>query len=280
MSLARWAWVGALGVAFACGGQMSVIGRDEQPQNAGNRVAPQTHAHNDSTIELPDDEQIVEPSQPAVGSTQERALAHVHTPKATCSGVVLGSRVVVTAHQCVGEATGVGVVTPSAKFFVEVATSGMTWTKRQVATFVTPGCGWEKLDLAVLVLTDNVEWVKPLRVTTSPPPGGKMQALGFGRCAGETRGLSNRVGELLRREGDALVVDLALCRGDIGGPLVEPTSGDVYGIISHQDDPDNATRRTTTVVRLDTSPARALVAQAASLASGADRGKLDAVACQ
>src|SRR5437879_5628596 len=107
MSSARWMWL--LGVIAACGGQMSVLGRDEQPQNDSTRTPPPTHAHNDSTIELPEDEQVVEPSHPAVGTTQERALAHVHTPKATCSGVVLGPRLVMTAHQCVGEATGVAV---------------------------------------------------------------------------------------------------------------------------------------------------------------------------
>lgn len=287
MVLARLTWfsaVGSLGAVLACGGQVSVLGRDEQPTTPGTRVAPTAHAHNDSTIELPDDEQIVEPSQPAVGSTQERALAHVHTPKGTCSGVVIGARLVVTAHQCVGESTGVAIIAPTSKFFVEVATSGFTWTKRQVAYVVTPGCVWEKLDLAMLVLTENVEWVQPLRVTTSPPPGPKMQALGFGHCAGETRGLSNRVGELLRREGDALVVDLALCRGDVGGPLVDVMSGDVFGIISHQDDPDDTHHRTTTVVRLDTTPARALQAQAGALAtteaSKRDGVKLDAVACE
>jgi hypothetical protein len=279
MSLVRSAIAsGVVAAAIACG-QVSVIGKDEQPQTAVTRAAIQTHAHNDSTIELPDDEQIVEPSQPAVGSPQERALAHVHTPKGTCSGVVLGKRIVVTAHQCVGEATGVGVVVQNGKFYVEVATSTMTWTRRAVASFVTANCGWEKLDLAVLVLTEDVEWVKPLRVTTSPPPGPSMQALGFGRCAGETRGVSNRAGELLRREGDALVVDVALCRGDLGGPIVEASSGDVLAIISHQDDPDNATRHTTTAVRLDTTPARTLLAQAQSLATSADGG-VDAVACE
>lgn len=258
---------------------MGVLGRDEQPTTPGTRVAPQAHAHNDSTIELPDDEQIVEPSQPAVGSTQERALVHVHTPRATCSGVVIAPRIVVTAHQCVGEANGVAAVTSAAKFYVEVATSTLTWTKREVKLSVTPGCSWEKLDLAALVLGENVEWVQPLRVTTSPPPGPKMQALGFGRCSGESRALSHRVGELLRRESDALVVDLALCRGDVGGPVVEPGSGDVFAIISHQDDPDDTHRRTTTAVRLDTTPARALIAQAQALVANPE-AKLDAVACE
>ena len=269
------------GASMACGGQVSVLGRDEQPVQASQRPNVQVHAHNDSTIELPSDEEIVEPAHPAVGSTQERALAHVHTPRGVCSGVVVAPRVVLTAHQCLGEeAGGISAIAANAKFYVEVATSTLTWTRRQVAFAVTPSCVWEKLDVAALVLAEPIEWVKPLQVTTSPPPGQTLQALGFGRCSGETRGIAHRKGELLRREGDALVLDLALCKGDVGGPLVDEVSGDLLGIISHQDDPDGAPRHTTTIVRLDTTPARAVVAQAAKLAASPDGVKLEAVACE
>jgi hypothetical protein len=270
----------SLACVAACGGQIGLYGEDQQRTPVAEQKAPrQPHVHNDSSIDLPNDMQIVEPSQPAVATTQERALVHVHTPTRVCSGVVVAPRVVVTAHQCV-DGVGPLAIAPSVEFYVELATSTLTWTKRKVTFAVAPACGWHDLDVVALVLAESVDGVHPLRVMTSPPPGENMQALGFGRCAGETRGLSNRTGQLLRRDSDALVVDVALCRGDVGGPLVDPSSADLYGVISHQDDPDDTAHRTTTIIRLDTTPARALVAQAESLAQMPDSTKLAPVTCE
>jgi hypothetical protein len=272
----------AVSLAFvaACGGQVGLLGEDQQRTPVAEQKAPpKPHEHNDESIDLPNDAQIVEPSQPAVATTQERALVHVHTPTRTCSGVVVAPRIVVTAHQCV-DGVGPLAIAPSVEFYVEIATSTLTWTKRRVTFVVAPACGWHDLDIVALVLDESVEGVHPLRVMTAPPPGENMQALGFGHCRGETRGLSNRTGQLLRRDSDALVVDVALCRGDVGGPLVDPSSGDLYGLISHQDDPDESTHRTTTIARLDTTPARELVAEADQLAQMPDSTKLAPVACE
>jgi hypothetical protein len=271
--------IGASAIVVACGGQLAFVGKDEQPTPPSMQPPAAKHSHNDSTIELPSDIEIVEPSQPAVGTPQERALAHVHTPDGVCSGVVLSPRVVVTAHQCIAGANGARAVAPSTAFYVEVASSTMTWTRRTVTHVVTGSCEWHKLDIAALVVSEPIEWVVPLRVTTAPPPGATLQALGFGRCAGETRGLSNRTGELLSREGDAIVLDVPLCRGDVGGPVVD-SGAQVLGLVSHQDDPDNAARHTTTIVRLDTTPARAVVAQAHTFADKGDGAPRDAVACE
>jgi len=89
-----------------CGAtQVKVVGAgDPEYEQVERRPRPQAgHVHRDSTIELPSDEQIVEPDHPAVGTRQERALVHIHTPKGVCSGVVVGPRLVLTAHQCVAQ---------------------------------------------------------------------------------------------------------------------------------------------------------------------------------
>jgi hypothetical protein len=267
----------ALVGAVACGAapRVTVIGKDDQPVTA--RLPAPSHSHDsEGSIELPSDEQIVEPDHPLVDTPQERALVHVHTAKDTCSGAVLSHRLVVTASQCVGKARGpIG----DKSTYVEVASSTLTWTRREVVHAVVAACEWQQLDVAVLVLNEPVEWVKPLRVTTAPSPGSRVQALGFGRCRGETRSAHERIGEVLRRENDALVIDLGLCHGDVGGVLVERNDTDVLGIISHQDEGQNASRRTTTIMRLDTAPARNLVAQAHEIARGADAAKLPAVKC-
>jgi V8-like Glu-specific endopeptidase len=272
----------ALALVTGCGAsQVKVLGAEDPEYKATQKPDPgaRPHAHNDSTIELPSDEQIVEPDHPAVGSTQERALVHIHAPKAICSGVVIGPRLILTAHQCVApEARAAQVAVGVHR--VEVASSTFTWTNREASHVVVPACEWAKLDLAVIILKEPVEWVKPLKVTSAPGPGGGVQALGFGKCVGETRGLHERTGAVLSSEPDAVIIDVPLCRGDVGGPVVERAAGDLVGVISHQDDPDGSPRRTTTIVRFDTTATRALVAQAAAILKGDDLAKLVPLACE
>ena len=271
----------AVALSAGCGAsQVKVIGAGDPEYAATQR--PETdnrgHAHNDSTIELPSDEQTVEPDHPAVGTTQERALVHIHTPKGVCSGVVIGPRLVLTAHQCVAPDARASHAL-STPHRVEVASSTLTWTNREASHVVVPACEWAKLDLAVIVLKERIEWVQPLKVTSAPGPGGGVQALGFGKCAGETRGVHERTGAVLSSDSDAVVIDVPLCRGDVGGPVVERAAGDLIGVISHQDDPDGSPRRTTTIVRFDTRATRAMLEQAQAIAKGDDLAKLAPLAC-
>ena len=62
-------------------------------------------------------------------------------------------------------------IAPTVDFYVELATSTLTWTKRKVTFAVDPACGWHDLDVTALVLSESVDGVHPLRVMTSPPPG-------------------------------------------------------------------------------------------------------------
>ena len=226
---------------------------------------------------LPNDTALVEPGQPMVGSLQERALTHVHAPARVCSGVILGKKLVATAHQCVGDAVqGVRPTPKGEEFYVEVASSSFTWTRRTVVAAVVAGCEWERLDIALLVLSEPMEWVKPLRIIAVPQTGFRAQALGFGQCGGTSHGVSERVGQVLRRENAEIEVDVPLCSGDVGGPLVDPVTGDLLGLISHQNSP---TLRSTTIMRLDTSPVHALLQQAAAVA--AEPGKaFEPVSCE
>jgi hypothetical protein len=266
---------------FGCGAsQVKVVGAadpDYEKVERGKAEVP--HVHRDSTIDLPSDEQIVEPDHPAVGTPQERALVHIHTPKGVCSGVVVAPRLVLTAHQCVAPDARGPIGVADAPHRVEVASSTLTWTNRSATHAVVPACEWAKLDVAVLVLKEPVEWVQPLKVAMAPGPGGGVQALGFGRCPGETRGLSSRTGPVISSEDDAIVIDIPLCKGDVGGPVVERAAGDLVGVVSHQDDPDDSPRHTTTIMRFDTGAARALLDQAAQIVKGDDPAKLKPIAC-
>jgi hypothetical protein len=268
--------VAALVVAPACGGasQVSFVAQ-ERPDNGGE-TSVRLHSDPGGEQQLPQDEEIVEPEHPLVGNKMERALVHIHTPDGVCSGAVIGKRTVVTAQQCIkGFPGGANAVPDGKEYRVEVASSSLTWTNRRVQKIVLPQCQWADLDVAALVLDQPIEWVEPLAVGTMPGPGATISALGFGTCPGEARAHVAHEGGILNVESEASVIDVPLCRGDMGGPIVEHAGGDIVGIISHRDDPEGSPRRTTTIFRLDTVNARQLV----TIAENAEPGKT-AIACK
>ena len=251
--------------------QVGILGAPPRPSSAP------AHVHFDTTMELPSDAEVLEPSQPFVASSQERLLAHVHTPAGVCSGVVVGSHLVATAHQCIQSARGIGAVT--GQYRIEIASSTLTWAERVPTKVVTADCGWEALDLAVFVVAEPIDWVKAAPLGTVPGPGAKVQAFGFGHCEGERHGIRDKAAGLVTIDSQAFVIDVGLCKGDVGG-FVTDGGGSLLGIISHQDDPDDSPRHTTTIFRADTTTARDLFAQAQAVADGADATKLKPVSCQ
>jgi hypothetical protein len=262
----------ALAVAVGCGGSVKVMG-SESPSYPGALHRHEHREHPEGSLDLPSDEQIVEPEHPLVDSKPERATVHVHTPKRACSGVVMGPRVVVTARQCVGADRGAYVVDPKEEYKVEVASSSLTWTTRRVTHVITGGCDWEDLDVAALVLSEPVAWVAPLKIVSAPGTGAKVTALGFGRCG------RNRIATVLSGDSDDFVIDTPLCKGDVGGPVIDGHE-EIVGLVSHQDDPEGSPRKTTTIARIDTTPAREILAAAERAAKGADVTKDAPVACK
>ncbi len=270
--------VSGLAVVAACAEapQVGVIGGPAINAPAPAPVPP-AHTHFDTSIDLPSDDAVVEPSQPYVATVQERVLAHVHTPRGMCSGVVVGPRLVATAHQCVPDARG--VVAAPGEYRVEIASGSLTWTMRTPSKIVAPNCQWGDVDLAVLVLAEPVDWVKPVPMGTVTEPGAKVQALGFGHCAGADHGIRDKAGTILSIDGEAFTIDVGLCRGDVGGFVVDG-AGSLLGIVSHQDDPDDSPRRTTTIFREDTRFARRLLAQAQQVADATGPARPSPLTCE
>ena len=262
----------------ACGAQsrVQVIGQEDPRTNGGG---PE-HAHNDDSLQLPDDEQSVEPEHPAVQTPQERAMTHVHTPIDVCSGILVGPKLVMTAHQCVGNGIKGAVANADQEHYrVELASTTLTWTVRKVSHVVAPSCDWTDFDAAILVLDSETPGASPVKLTSAPSPGAGIQALGFGRCRGESRAFGQRTGQIVTREPDAVSIDFGLCQGDVGGAIVDSSAG-LIAVVSHQDDPDNAQRHTTTAFRADAPEVRALLAAGEKIAAGADPASVAAIGCK
>lgn len=280
----------AIASVLACShpSQVSFVS-NERPtaQGAPAGMPPPSAAHAENpngTNELPNDDEIIEPDRPAADSREERALVHIHGPSGiVCSGVMLGPSIVATAQRCVrgeGRTKGVTELSAAREYRVEIPSSTLTWTNRRAKYALRPDCDWNELDVAILVLAEPAPWVQPLKVISSPNTGAKVQALGFGNCPGQPRGMKDRIGTVRSRVSEAVVIDVPLCKGDTGGPVVDGLDGGVIGVISRRDDPEGSPLRTTTIARLDTTQALELVEQAKHLASGGDPSKLKPVSCR
>ncbi len=248
-----------------------------QSNNAAHHVAP-----HGATPDLPADDVFIEPERPLAGSKQERALVHIHGPNdVICSGVMLSPRIVATAQRCLtGEQKGLKEIAQNREYRVEIASSALTWTNRRPKWAVLPDCRWHELDVGLLILAEPAPWVVGLKVASAPGTGAKVQALGFGHCAGQKESIKERRGIVRNRDSEAVVIDVPLCKGDTGGPVVDGLDGDIIGVISHRDDPEGSPLRTTTIARLDTTQARELLDQARKLADGTDATKLAGVTCK
>jgi hypothetical protein len=280
----------AIASALACShpSQVSFVSNERptaQGAQAGMPPPSAAHAENpNGATELPNDDEIVEPDHPTADTRQERALVHIHGPNgAVCSGVMLGPSIVATAQRCIrgeGRKKGVTELSAAREYRVEIASSTLTWTNRRAKYALRPDCDWNELDVAILVLAEPAPWVQPLKVISAPNTGAKVQALGFGNCPGQPRGMKDRFGTVRSRVSEAVVIDVPLCKGDTGGPVVDGADGDVIGVISRRDDPEGSPLRTTTIARLDTTQARTLFEQAKLLAAGGDASKVTTVACR
>lgn len=271
-------------VLCACPEQVGIIAQDpsatagndqgEAPTTDKDRQRPQTNA-------LEADEKTIEPDHPAVKSPQERALVHIHTPVDICSGILIAPKLVATAHQCFSpDLKGTYTVQEKEResYRVEVASSTLTWTIRRVASVITPSCDWKGLDLAIVVL-DEAAPSPPVSVGTVPSAGATVQALGFGKCRGDTKAFSNRTGAVVARGDSEVVVDILLCQGDVGGAVFDTGSSTYVGVISQKSDRRHPNVvAATSIVRFDTQRSRDLLAAAEAATKG--QSIQNAIACE
>lgn len=285
----------ALGPATAllvmgCGGSPPPVSfvSNEQPTAQGapntslDKAAARRENPNGGASELGEDEQV-EPEHPLADTKQERATVHIHGPgNRVCSGVVIGSKLVATSQRCLrGLAPGAQLLSATTAYRIEVASSALTWTNRTAKFGVLPGCDEKEIDIGILVVDEPIPaFAAPLKVVSAPDTGGVVQALGFGRCKGSSKLAKERTGTVRSRDSHDVVIDIMLCKGDRGGPVVDGRESEIIGLISHRDDPEGSPLRTANIARLDTVWARDLLKQGSSLADGSDPTKMQAVACR
>jgi hypothetical protein len=227
---------------------------------------------------------------PSVGlAAPGDAVVRVVGPQMACSGTLIADDLVLTAHHCVVERTAGGEFTAKAlgpsSIQVELGGDYLPWGNVGLSAILAPACGEAggRGDVAVLVLERKLVGMATLPIRAAAPRAGEVvYAEGFGRCALSPEGIRRR-----EREGGAIAsvtpgafeVQASVCPGDSGGPVFDPRTHEIVGVVSLSAmDYDEGTRGRSVFARVDEMPK--LVAYARLVADGADPGDLPPLSCE
>ena len=116
----------------------------------------------------------------------------------------------------------------------------------------------------------------------APRAGELVYTAGFGRCALSPQGIRRREregGPIASVSQGAFEVEASVCPGDSGGPVLDPATHEVVGVVSLSAmDYDEGTRGRSVFARVDEMPK--LVAYGRLVADGADPGDLPPLTCE
>jgi hypothetical protein len=227
---------------------------------------------------------------PSVGlASPADAVVRVAAPQTNCSGTLIAEDLVLTAHHCVVQRDGRGLITtkllPAASVEVELGGDYLPWGNVGLKAILALPCGEAggKGDVAVLVLERRLVGMGTMVLREAAPrPGELVYPTGFGRCALSPEGIRRR-----EREGGPVAsvaagtfeVEASVCPGDSGGPVVDRTTHEVVGVVSLSAmDYDEGTRGRSVFTRVDDMPK--LVAYARLVADGADPSDLPPLSCE
>jgi hypothetical protein len=217
------------------------------------------------------------------------AVVRVVGPQMTCSGTLIAEDLVLTAHHCVVERTARGELTaksllPSA-VQVELGGDYLPWGNVGLSAILAPACGENggRGDVAVLVLERKLVGIATIAIREAAPRAGEVvYATGFGRCALSPEGIRRRErdrGEIASVAQGVFEMQASVCPGDSGGPVLDPRTHEVVGVVSLSAmDYDEATRGRSVFTRVDEMPK--LVAYGRLVADGADPGDLPPLTCE
>jgi hypothetical protein len=207
----------------------------------------------------------------------------------TCSGTLIDTDQVLTAHHCVSERNNSGDPVarevPLARIRIELGGDYLPWGELGVRSIVAPSCGHRggEGDLAILVLERKLVGVPTAKPRLDAPPalGEAVEPIGFGRCALTGDGIrrnSRSAGSVDRMGPDRFRLQAAICPGDSGGPGLSSKNGEIIGVISESVmDGSEQTRGLSEFTRLDRW--RSLFSNAKLVAGGTNQAELPPVEC-
>jgi V8-like Glu-specific endopeptidase len=219
---------------------------------------------------------------------QQDAIVRVLGDGGACTGTLIASDLVLTAHHCVvSRATRESrtySLTPAKDLSIELGGDYLAWGTVGVKHVVVPPCGHRggEGDLAILVLDRKLLGVPTMRarLTQEPQIGEPVDAVGFGLCA-TSEGIKRRPragGPIRALTGGTVEVSAAICPGDSGGPVLARGTNEVLAVVSmSQMDGSEKTLGLSVMSRLDSF--RPLFAQARMIAEGAHPQELPPLSC-
>jgi hypothetical protein len=217
------------------------------------------------------------------------AVVRVVGPQMTCTGTLIADDLVLTAHHCVVERSGRGELTakslPPSSIQVELGGDYLPWGNVGLSAILAPTCGEAggRGDVALLVLERKLVGIATMTIREAAPRAGEVvYTAGFGRCALSPEGIRRREregGPIASVARGAFEVEASVCPGDSGGPVLDPTTHEVVGVVSLSAmDYDEGTRGRSVFARVDEMPK--LVAYGRLVADGADPGDLPPLTCE
>lgn len=206
----------------------------------------------------------------------------------TCSGTLVAEDLVLTAHHCVSVHEGSRILAKDMQpdeLTVEFGSGYFPVAEVAVRAILAPNCGYAAGagDLAVLVLSRRLYGARKLQPALErlPHEGDEVSHLGFGRCALSNDGiyLKHRPsGKVDFVSQTAFRVNVPLCPGDSGGPVIARDTDELIGVVSAgaMDGVETSPDRVE-YARLDYF--RGLFANAARVAVGTPLSELPPVDC-
>lgn len=216
------------------------------------------------------------------------AVVRIVVGRVTCSGTLIDTNRVLTAHHCVAQRTRLGemlgVDVPPDQVTIELGGDYLPWGEVGVRAIVAPPCGYRtgRGDIAILVLERPLTGVPVLRprLDQAPSVGESVQPLGFGRCDMSPDGIRRRQRpstNIENTEDGSFRLDAAICPGDSGGPAVS-ADREILGVVSASVmDGNEDTLGFTEFTRVDYW--RPLFAQSQLIADGSSPLELPPLSC-